>query len=314
MAEQRTRIPVILDTDIGDDIDDTWALAMILNCPELDVKLVVSDYGDTVYRAEIIAKLLEGADRTDVPVGVGHRTKDNGGRQSEWVEGYGLAGYPGIVHEDGVGAIVDTMMAAQEQTTLLCIGPVPNIGLALEREPRIAEKARFVGMHGNVDHLRDAEGRLVAEYNVLCAPAALKSVFEAEWEKTVTPLDTCAKVRLQGEKFAAVRDSDKVLARLVMENYRIWAKHGDIDPDTASSTLFDTVAVYLTYAEDLLQMENLHISVSPEGRFDLDDSAPQVRTRVCDESILVSSQLSSTSFCPACGMTSREGLREDVSS
>lgn len=65
------RIPVILDTDIGGDIDDTWALAMLLNSPELDLKLVVTDTGNTTYRAKVAAKLLEVAGRTDVPIGIG---------------------------------------------------------------------------------------------------------------------------------------------------------------------------------------------------------------------------------------------------
>ena len=38
-------IPVIFDTDIGSDIDDTWALGFLLRCPELDVKLVTTDRG-----------------------------------------------------------------------------------------------------------------------------------------------------------------------------------------------------------------------------------------------------------------------------
>ena len=71
------KIPVILDTDIGGDIDDTWALAMMLKSPELDVKLVVTDTGNTTYRAKIAAKMLEIAGRTDVPVGVGLHLDDN---------------------------------------------------------------------------------------------------------------------------------------------------------------------------------------------------------------------------------------------
>jgi inosine-uridine nucleoside N-ribohydrolase len=55
------KIPVILDTDIGSDIDDVWALVMLLNSPELDVKLILTANGDTVYRARIVAKLLEAA-------------------------------------------------------------------------------------------------------------------------------------------------------------------------------------------------------------------------------------------------------------
>ena len=68
---QVKKIPVILYTDIGDDIDDTWALGMLLRCPELDVKLVVSDYGKVQYRAKLLAKFLQVAGRTDIPVGLG---------------------------------------------------------------------------------------------------------------------------------------------------------------------------------------------------------------------------------------------------
>jgi inosine-uridine nucleoside N-ribohydrolase len=57
-------IPLILDTDIGTDIDDTWALAMVLRCAELDLRLVVSATGNTEYRAAIIARLLEVEGRT----------------------------------------------------------------------------------------------------------------------------------------------------------------------------------------------------------------------------------------------------------
>ena len=52
-------IPVIVDTDIGHDVDDVWALAFLLRCPELDVKLITTTTGDTLYRARLTAKLLE---------------------------------------------------------------------------------------------------------------------------------------------------------------------------------------------------------------------------------------------------------------
>ena len=65
------KIPVIFDTDICDDIDDTWALALLLQSPEFDVKLVVTAVGNTVSKAKTVAKFLEIAGRTDIPVGIG---------------------------------------------------------------------------------------------------------------------------------------------------------------------------------------------------------------------------------------------------
>jgi inosine-uridine nucleoside N-ribohydrolase len=90
-------IPAILDTDIGGDIDDTWALAMMLRSPELDVKLAVTDTGDTTYRARVVAKMLESGGRVDVPIGMGIHLEDLSCNQADWVAAYDLSSYPGRV-------------------------------------------------------------------------------------------------------------------------------------------------------------------------------------------------------------------------
>jgi len=56
-------MPVILDTDIGDDIDDTWALIILLKSPDFDLKLVTTTHGKAVYRAKLVARILEAAGR-----------------------------------------------------------------------------------------------------------------------------------------------------------------------------------------------------------------------------------------------------------
>ena len=65
------KIPVILDTDIGFDIDDTWALGLLLKCPELDVKLITTSSDNTPIKAKLVAKFLEIVGRTDIPIGIG---------------------------------------------------------------------------------------------------------------------------------------------------------------------------------------------------------------------------------------------------
>ena len=121
------RIPVILDTDIGGDIDDTWALGFLLASPELDLKLVVTDSHNTEGKAKIVAKFLERVGRTDVPVGIGIKLDNDIGAQADWVKDYDLAKYPGKIHKDGVQAMVDTIMKSPEPITLIAIGPVPNL-------------------------------------------------------------------------------------------------------------------------------------------------------------------------------------------
>jgi len=273
-------IPVVLDTDIGSDIDDTWALAMLLKSPELDLKLVVSASGNTTYRAQIVAKLLQLAGRTDVPIGIGIHQSDDTGPQAPWVEDYPLSKYPGTVYPDGVGALVETLMAWPEPGTLICIGPATNIAAALAREPRIAEKARFVGMHGSVRLGYDGSTEIAAEYNVRADPLACRAAFNAPWPVTITPLDTCGLVTLQGENYARLRDCSDPLVRAVIENYRIWAKlvsWTQINAEIRSSILFDTVAVYLAWAEELLEIEELGIRVTDDGYTVIDPTARVIR-------------------------------------
>ena len=104
------------------------------------------------------------------------------------------------------------------QSTLISIGPLPNIAAALEREPKIAARTRFVGMHGSVRrNYRGLPGQ-DAEYNVNTHITAAQKVFTAPWKEIViTPLDTCGVIRLEGERYQKIRQSKDPAVRAVME-------------------------------------------------------------------------------------------------
>jgi len=271
-APNRAPTPVILDTDIGDDIDDTWALALALKSPELDVKLVVTDFGNTEQRAKLVARVLELAGRTDIPIGIGIKENDDPGPQAEWVKGYDLAKYPGPVLKDGVQALIDTVMASPVPMTLIAIGPPPNLKAALEREPRIAGKLRLAGMFGSIHLGYDGKPKPEPEWNVRANPAAARAVLAAPWRDAIlTPLDTCGRVRLSGERYARVRGSSDPLLRGLIEAFGIWCRNRDWcakDPAfvaVKSSTLFDCVAVYLAVSRDLVKTETTGVRVTDEG-------------------------------------------------
>jgi len=106
------KVPVIIDTDPGDDIDDTWALVQALNTPELDIKLITTAFGNTKKRAKIVAKLLVVAERMDIGIGIGVPTTGiqiGPGSQKKWAKGFDLSTYPGKIHENGVQALVETI-------------------------------------------------------------------------------------------------------------------------------------------------------------------------------------------------------------
>jgi inosine-uridine nucleoside N-ribohydrolase len=266
----RHRIPVVLDTDIGADIDDTWALAQLLRSPELDLKLVLCDTGNTEYRARVAAKFLQVAGRTNVPVGLGPAGAPSPENQLPWVKDYALTDYPGAIYTNGVDAFIRLVKASPEPVTLIAIGPVPNIAEALRRDPSIASKVRFVGMQGSIDVGYGAGSAPAPEANVAGDVAAFRAVLAAPWASLeITPLDTCGFVVLGGTNYQRLLHSKDPMIQALLENYRIWSglvtwmKADFFEQHT--STLFDTVAVYMAYDGSLLEFETVPISVTDKG-------------------------------------------------
>lgn len=262
-ASQGAVTPVILDTDIGDDIDDTWALAMLLGMPELDVKLIVTDYGNTPQRTRLVAKILQQVGRTDIPIGTGVKTADEPLPQQRWVGDFDLATYRGQVHADGVGALIDAIHA-QPGVVIIAIGPVPNLKEALRRDPRIAHKARIVCTGGRIYKGFENGGMPAADWNVRADAASWQAMVAAPWSITTSPLDASAELVLRGGHYAAVAQSQHPLARIVNENYQLWA-YRDRYPADASSILYDTAAVYLAHSEELARVETRTLVVDDRG-------------------------------------------------
>lgn len=280
-APAAARTPVILDTDIGDDIDDTWALAMLLKSPDLDLKLVTTTCGKAEYRARLIAKLLTVAGRDDIPIGLGEGGREGTGPQEAWIADYKLSSYRGKICQNAAAAIVDLIGSSGQPVTIISIGPSHTLAAALKAKPQIASKARYVGMQGSVFKGYDG-GPVTAEYNVkMNAPAAQK-VLSAPWMKTtITPLDTCGLVTLSGDRFQKLVKSGDPLVKAVLENYRVWAKMGRVSDLHSTSVLFDTVAVYLAYSDSrLLKLETLAISVTDDGITKVDRSGRKMAVAI----------------------------------
>jgi inosine-uridine nucleoside N-ribohydrolase len=280
-AEAAERIPVIYDTDIGDDIDDTWALVMLLKSPQLDLKMISTTSYNARARARLIAKLLTVAGRSDIPIALG---RDSGGktRQDAWSDGFSLEDYAGVVYEDGPQAIIDLVNDSERPLTIIAVGPLQTLDDVLERDPAIASRAHLVGMYGSVYKGYGGSTEVSQEYNVLQNLGAARRVLLASWRSTtLTPLDTCGVVKLEGNRFRALQQSGDPLVEALLENYRVWTK-GWAGASTRSSTLYDTVAVYLGYPgpKGLIDLEDLPISVTDDGytRVDSEGARMEVAT------------------------------------
>lgn len=263
-AARKGKIPVILDTDIGDDIDDTWALALLLGTPRVDLKLVVTATDNTPEKTRLVAKILTQLGRTDVPIGTGVKQNDKKHNQEKWLGGFSLEQYKGTVHADGVQALIDTIKASPTTVTLCVLGPQTNIAEALRRDPSIAQKARIVSMFGSVYLGYGGKKTRDAEYNVKRDVKAAQAVFAAAWPITIAPLDSCGLLVISGARYKAIADSQASLAKTVIENYDQWANRSK-HPAGASSTLYDTMAAYLCFDEKFCGMKMVKLIVDDKG-------------------------------------------------
>jgi inosine-uridine nucleoside N-ribohydrolase len=118
------------------------------------------------------------------------------------------------------------------------------------------------------------------EYNVASDVDACRRAFAAGWEVTLTPLDTCGTVYLEGGLYRRVFECDAPLTRALIENYRVWSEAIDLKPgvfERRSTTLYDTVAVWLAISEELLVIEELPIRVDDGGFTRVAESARLLR-------------------------------------
>jgi inosine-uridine nucleoside N-ribohydrolase len=260
-SSETAPIPVVFDTDIGGDVDDGWALSFLLASPEVDVKLIVSDSHDTVNKARLVSELLLAAGRTDIPIGVGLQGASPTDPKAKWIQSY-----PGTVRRNGVQALIGAIMHSKRRITLLATGPVPNLEVALQREPRIVDHAKLVVMGGSIGN-QEQGGSGLPEYNVRRDPKAAQVAYGASWDVTMAPTDAAGQVRLNEQEYALVRNSRNPVARLLMKQYAAWDTHTKDarGPRTKSYILWDTAAVYLTFDQTYCRMRNIRLQVTDKG-------------------------------------------------
>jgi inosine-uridine nucleoside N-ribohydrolase len=256
-------IPVILDTDIGDDMDDTWALAMLLGCPQLDLKLITLAADDTPAKTRLVAKMLELTGETRIPLATGRKTSDKVLNLAHWLGDYTLTDYPGEVRDDAAGEIIKLINASPVPVTVIAIGPVCNLADALARDPAIAHKSRVIWMGGGID-IGYKGGPPEPEYNVYSGIPEAQALFASEWDITLVPIDACIDAVIRGDYFQRIRHSRRAWCRVVMETYESWANRPQY-PIGESSNLYDAVAIYAAFSEEYSHVETMTLAIDDRG-------------------------------------------------
>jgi inosine-uridine nucleoside N-ribohydrolase len=264
VAEPAERIPIILDCDIGTDIDDTFALALAASSPELELRGVTTVSGDTRARALMACRLLTAAGKRDIPVAAGQPEKPPQplrGMQGQYAAHpavvFGRTSQP--VKESAVDFIYNRLKAEPGKLTLVAVGPLSNIAQLLTEHPDCKPWIkRLVIMGGSVRVGYSNKPPPQAEFNIRADPKAAQTVFSAGLPLTVAPLDATTMLKLDEAMLGRIFGAGAPLTYQVQALWQLWDQK-------AQPIMFDPVAVTLAFEERFCKVEDLHIEVDDKG-------------------------------------------------
>src|SRR5215813_10263202 len=185
---------VIFDTDIGDDIDDAFALALALKSPKLQVLGITTAWGDTDLRARLTARFLKETGHTEVPVAAGPKTNAASSfTQARWAKAFPepANGWP-----NAVDFILSSIRSNPGQITLIAVAPFSNVGALIDKDPDTFRKLKRVVIMGG--SIRQGYGDLgyvpdrgpSPEYNILMDIPSARKLFASGVPLYVMPLDS----------------------------------------------------------------------------------------------------------------------------
>ena len=247
--------PILLDTDIGTDIDDAFALALVMRSPELELLGVTTVSGDTAARARLAAKLLWESGSQFVPVAAGKPGKPLSQEQARWADGFSS---PQIRQEPALDLLKAEIERRPGKITLVAIGPLTNVAELIDREPATASKLKRIAlMGGSIAHGYGQALEPAAEYNIASDPKAAQAVFSSGIPILMAPLDATAMLELGPTARHRVFTHLTTLTDSLTILYHLWNRPAPI--------LFDPMAVALLIEPDLCQTKNLAIRVDSKG-------------------------------------------------
>ncbi len=266
---------IILDTDIGDDIDDALALGLILASPELELVGVTTVFKNTLARARQARTILKIAGRKDVPVAAGcgavlsTRTTYGFDARAAYLSGELPNQDASCLPEEelapldarhGVDFLIETILAGNGDIIPVTIGAMTNLAMAVVKEPRIIAKIpRIVSMAATFD-------RLLSEWNIRCDPVAAAILFESVIPMHIIGLDVTMQVRFRKEHMDALGACPRPLAQRLYQATMLWARHADWAPESQRLPIMhDPLAVATLLQPDLVRWRRGKASVELAG-------------------------------------------------
>jgi inosine-uridine nucleoside N-ribohydrolase len=256
--------PVIIDTDVGDDIDDAFALTIALQDPRLEVIGITTAWGDTRTRTLLVRRLLTTLGRQNVVVAQGPATPSKTPfTQKKWAVG----ALDTTAAPDAIEFIRDQVRKRPGEITLIALAPLSNIEALQRRDPDALHKLKQVTLMGGSIYAGYNLGGAIpvaqpsAEYNVVSAPQGLRILLESRIPVKMFPLDSTQikfdEVR-RDRLFAYGSATSDALALL----YHQWRLYNGW---SITPTLFDAVPVTSLLQPSTCPVTPMRITVDEHG-------------------------------------------------
>lgn len=263
------RKKIIIDTDIGSDVDDAIAITLALKSPELKVEGITTVYGNTILRSQIALKLLELMGIDDVPVAAGIEKPLLREREVWWAghEGKGILTDSDKnlkpIDKHAVDFLVEKILENPGEITLVTIGPLTNIAAAIIKEPKIIENVKEIIMMGGVARIFDNAPELpYIEHNIKCDPEAASVVFNSGIPITMVGLDVTLKVPINRSHLQKIKDVGTDLTDTLVRLIEIWWNFLKSD----SSCMHDPLALSYCIKPEFLETVNCKVIVETQGK------------------------------------------------
>ena len=272
---------VIIDTDIGDDIDDAFALALALSTPKLHIIGVTTAWGDTDLRARLTARFLAGTGHSDIPVAAGPKTHAiSPFTQARWAE---IWPEPAKGWPDAIDFIREAARRNPGQITLISVAPFSNVGALIDRDPAAFRQLKKVVVMGG--SIRRGYGDLGytpnkgpnPEYNILMDIPAAKKLFAGGVPLYVMPLDS-TQLKLDEVMRELLFSQGSRMTDALALLYAQWTA----STQNPTPTLFDAMAVAAAIDPGLCPTVPMRIEVDDKGYTRVIEGKPNAN--VCLES------------------------------
>ena len=257
---------MILDTDIGGDIDDAWALGFVINYPDFEPLGVTITDGRTKDRAKIALKLLRVTGRDDIPVAVGRQTPRIWFHQFAWAEDYTTTR---PVDTPAAQFLVETVSKYPKQVTVIAVGPLQNVADAIRLSDDFKKNIKELVLMSGCIYKRADTGKLIPEWNVRGSTKDAQVVYASGIPTRIVPLDSTTLVKLSDKERTKVAKHDSPLTRSLESLYRLW-----MGGPRSRMILHDQLAVAEAARPGLFfgKRETLPLIVDDEGYTRIDEA------------------------------------------